>query len=372
MSPKSKGRPQGRGKQKKRGGAPGSLSVADKIINNAGDLVEESLRLVAEEVASAWLGTYWVARDPAPQPEDELIRDIAARALIRRTPEALAAVYALRLIAPPRAREDLDEAIKALAASGIPVPAFVSTPAGAATGAWTGEDPWGSRQVLFVEYGGPTPHVMLADIAHLGGSSDVEELALLDAGLAARWDQIMAEDEFPVVLSSIPVEDALAQLARLLKLTDGAPDRAEATDYFAVRSLAHARCVGVEPAEWEPTVASEEEVAALVEEFRSAGGPVDDVAEAMVGLLVEYGQENLRNGLLSWTPDDVGVFLLEWLPDTVEMDAAAQAVALDVTKAWVRFALGKRGLEQRWIDLALEIPDEVADEFAKVCAEPNE
>lgn len=368
MSPKSRGRPQGRGKQRKRGGG-GSLSEADKLIREGEALTEETLRVVAEETASGWLGAYWANREPAPHPEDELIRDVIARARLKRTPGALAAIAALRLVCPERNRESLDAAAADLA--GIEPAAFTVVPLGAATGAWTAEDPWGSRQVLFVEYGGYSPHVMLADVTHLGGGSDVEVLALADAGLADRWEQAMGEEEFPMPLRSLPVEEALGQLAAVLAISDEAPDRVEAPDYWPLRALAHSRCVGAPPIEWVAPTLTDHRVAEIVDEFQAAFGPVQDVAEAMVGLLVEYGEDNLRHGLLAWTPDDVGVFLLEWLPDTVEMDLAAQAVALQVTKAWVRFALGKRNLDPKWVDFACAIPDELAEEFARACAEAS-
>ncbi|MGQ0464491.1 MAG: hypothetical protein ACT4QG_04130 [Sporichthyaceae bacterium] len=368
MSPKSRGRPAGRGKQKKRG-AGGSLSEADKLIREGEALTEETLRVAAEETASGWLGAYWANREPQPHPEDELIRDVIARARVKRTPGALAAIAALRLVCPVRNREALDEAAADLA--GIEPAAFTVVPLGAATGAWTAEDPWGSRQVLFVEYGGYSPHALVADVTHMGGGSDVEVLALSDVGLADRWDQAMGEEEFPLALSPLPVAEALGQLAALLAISDEAPDRVEAPDYWPLRALAHSRCVGVEPIEWTAPSLPEHRVAELIDEYQAAFGPVVDVAEAMVGLLVEYGEDNLRHGLLAWTPDDVGVFLLEWLPDTVEMDSAAQATALRVTKSWVRFCLGKRGLDQKWVDFACSIADEVAGEFARACAEAS-
>lgn len=364
MSPKSRGRPPGRGKPKKRGGG-GSLSAADRVLRDAGGLVEEPLRLAAEETASAWLGGYWAAREPAPNPEEELIRDVIARARMRRGPAAIAALHALRLVVSATTREALDEAVEALAGE---APPFAAVPPSHPTGAWVGEDPWGSRQVLLVEYGGYTPHTLLADVAHLGGGSDVEELAILDPGLAQRWDEVMGSGEFPVVLEPAGVADALGQLAALLSITDEAPDRITAPEYAGLRALAHSRCAGVAPIEWESPELPEHRIAALVEEFRAGGGPAQDVAEAILWLLVEYGTDHLRHGPLAWTPDDVGIFLLDWLPDTVEMDPAAQAVALEVTRAWVRFALGKRGVDQRWIEVACAVPVEVAQEFAEVCA----
>ncbi|MGQ0846172.1 MAG: hypothetical protein ACT4QF_18780 [Sporichthyaceae bacterium] len=369
MSPKSKGRPPGRGKPKKRGGVGGgSMAEADRIIREAGGLMEETLRLVAEETASAWLGAYWVSREPAEAPEDELVRDVIARARTKRSEEALCALQALRLVAPERTRASLDEAIADLA--GLEPAAFTVVPhPGPPTGAWAAEDPWGSRQVIFLEYGGYSPHVLLADATHLGGGSDVEALALVAAGLAERWDELMAEEEFPLPLAPIPVEQALGQLSALLAISDEAPDRAEAADYSPLRAFAHSRCIGVEPIPWEAPTLPDHRIAELVDEFKAAGGPMEDVAEAIVGLLVEYGEENLRHGPLAWTPDDVGIFLLDWLPDEVEVDPPAQPVALATTKAWVAFALGKRGLDKQWIDVATAVPDEVAGEFAQACAE---
>jgi hypothetical protein len=367
MSPKSKGRPPGRGKPKKRGGGVGSMAEADRIIRDAESLLDETLRLVAEETASAWLGAYWASREPAPNPEDELIRDVIARARLKRTEEARCALQALRLVAPERTRSALDEAIADL--SGVEAAAFAAVPQEAPTGAWAAEDPWGSRQVIFVEYGGYSPHVLLADATHLGGGSDIEALALVAAGLAERWEELMVEEEYPLPLAPMDVQEALGQLAALLAISDEAPDRAEATDYAPLRAFAHSRCAGVKPIEWQPPALPEHRLAELVDEFKAAGGPMQDVAEAIVGLLVEYGAENLRHGPLAWTPDDIGVFLLDWLPDEVEIDPPAQPVALATTKAWVAFALGKRGVDQQWIDVATGVVDEVAEEFARACAE---
>lgn len=367
MSPKSRGRPQGRGKQRKRGGG-GSLSAADRVLKEAAALIEEQVRLIAEETASNWLGAYWASREPATAPEDELIRDVILRAKSRRSDESITALHALRVVAPPRTHADLDEAIAELTPT-LGAPPFTVVPPGHPTAAWSAEDPWGSRQVLVVEFGGPTPHTLLADIAH-GAGTNIEELALLEPGLDKRWADMTAEEEFPLPLESIPVADALTALAALLELTDEVEGRTdELAEYSPLRSLARSRCAGVAPSLPEPPDFTDDELDALIEEFR--GGSTTGSAELVapiLDMLVDFGEEQLRGGLLAWTPEDVAFFLLEWVPDTVELDATAVGAVLDLTRDWVQFALTKRGLEQRWIDVVKEVIDEVAPEFAKVAA----
>ena len=168
----------------------------------------------------------------------------------------------------------------------------------------------------------------------------------------------------------MPVEDALAQLAALLELTDQVEGRAELNEYSPLRSLAHVRCAGVEPNLPDPPDVTDDELDALIEGFhaRTDTESESELLRPIVEMLVDFGEENLRGGLLAWTPEDVAYFLLEWVPETVELDEAAQGVVLEVTRKWVQFTLTERGLEQRWIDVVKEVIDEVAEEFAKACA----
>lgn len=365
MSPKSRGRPQGRGKQKKRGG--GSLSAADRVLKEAVDLEEERVRLIAEEVASGWLGSHWLSREGATEPEDELIRDVILRAKAKRSEESIVALHALRLVAPPRTHPALDELIAELTPS-LGAPPFTVVPPGQPMAAWSAEDPWGSRQILFIEFGAPTPHTLLADVAH-GAGTNIEELALVEPGLDKRWPDMTAEEEFPLVLAPLAVEEALTQLAALLELTDAVEGRAEELgEYAPLRSLALSRCTGVEPDLPEPQDFTDDELDALISEFHATTGtdPEGDLVRPVVEMLVDFGEEQLRGGLLAWTPEDVAFFLLEWVPETVDLDEAAVAVVLDLTRDWVQFTLTKKGLEQRWIDVLKEVIDEVEPEFRGV------
>jgi hypothetical protein len=82
VSPKSRGRPPGRGRpeQPSRGRPVRQSYPAGRAIADARRLVEEDSRLIAESAASAWLGDAWRGADIQERdPESMLILGVAGR-----------------------------------------------------------------------------------------------------------------------------------------------------------------------------------------------------------------------------------------------------------------------------------------------------
>src|SRR5215218_1180273 len=131
VSPKSRGRPPGRGRAKRTQPVrePGRAS---QVLRSA-RTIQTATALQAELLASAWLGSAWAeARTPEPDPAEQLGHEIARRALERPTPEALAAVAALcRLVRLPA----LDDAFELLVKE-HPEPDWFSGPAPEPVRAW--------------------------------------------------------------------------------------------------------------------------------------------------------------------------------------------------------------------------------------------
>ena len=114
--------------------------------------------------------------------------------------------------------------------------------------------------------------------------------------------------------------------------------------------------------EWEPLPDAER--AALIEDFVSdAGLPDDDVTRSLADLFIDYGDGYLRAGPLSWSPGAVMLFLTDWVPRKVALDAEQRAELPEALRQWLRFALTRRGVAVEWIDPVVAEVDACLPEF---------
>ncbi|MFN2624335.1 MAG: hypothetical protein ABR611_15985, partial [Chthoniobacterales bacterium] len=81
-----------------------------------------------------------------------------------------------------------------------------------AVAAWRAVDVWDSERVLFIDYDGPQPHTLMAQIYRAGGIQ-VGKLAILQPGAATGWEQLRDESDVPMSITAQPVADVLAELA---------------------------------------------------------------------------------------------------------------------------------------------------------------
>lgn len=63
--------------------------------------------------------------------------------------------------------------------------------------------------------------------------------------------------------------------------------------------------------------------------------------------------------------------MMDFLPRKVSLDAIEIRNVPPVLKAWVRFALGKRGLEERWISETEAAVDRWTPEFRREATDPD-
>jgi hypothetical protein len=369
VSPKSRGRPPGRGrsKQPSRGGPVRQIYPADRAIADARRLVDEGSRLVAEGAASAWLGDAWRAADIQVRgPESMLILGVVGRVHDKPSLHGYAAIRALRLIAPANNVKVLDESI-ALLGEDFPDPGWVGTDPPVPVAAYIASDPWGSEQMLLVEYGGGEPHGLLAHVSYPGGTT-VRRIGVLDVGSAQRWTELTEGDAVPMPIAERPVEEVLAKLAEGLRLTDLFWPKHDDPDYVDLRALASARCAAAgvtdqDAPDWEPI--SDVARAALLDDFaRDSGLPDSDANRIVADCCVDYGDGYIAGGVLAWSPGEVELFLTDWLPRKVLLDREQRAAVPAVTREWVQFALARAGVERRWIDPVVAAVDEHAEGFA--------
>jgi hypothetical protein len=368
VSPKSRGRPQGRGKPKKSGGGPvRPLTAVDRAIADAEHLEDEDSRLTAEVTASAWLGDAWVKSSELERdPESKLIAGVVGRAQSRPSPRIYNALHALRLIAPAGDVSAIDDAIAALSGHS-PEPGWVGTEPPVPVAAYIASDPWGADQMLLIEYGGDEPHGLLAHVTYPGGTA-LEEIAILDPGAAERWDELTHDEPIPMPLVSHSIREVFVKLAQALRQTDMYWPKHDDPEYVELRSLVAARCAvaGLTEdegwPEWEGI--SESDRASLLHDFvRASGLPDDTVTRSVADSCIDYGDGYIGAGVLAWSPDEVALFLTDYLPRKVLLDSEQRAAVPSVTKAWVQFALARAGVEQRWIDPVAEVVDQLAEQF---------
>ena len=353
MSPKSRGRPPGRGRQKQsRGRNVRELSLAARALNDAHLIADlgSDVALDVEMWASEWLGEAWLGSPIGErEPELALCADAARRASVRPTRQSLAALVALARVAPPGAREALDGPLHNLLASQA-APGFLSAPGWAPVAGYRAVDVWQSERVLFVDFDGPNPHTLSASVIDVGGTM-VTRLGVLHRGAARAWDDAHDPDEVPMPLSEHPVDEVLAELASAMRDTDMVWPRQDDDDFVAFRALTWARCRDYlrDRPDWEPI--DDDERARLIDDFVSVSGLADDdVTRSLADLFLDYGDGYITAGPLCWSPGAVMVFLVDWLPRKVALDAEQRRHLPEALRRWVRFALDRRGVRARWIE----------------------
>lgn len=372
MSPKSRGRPPGRGrKQRKRATsrpAP-ALSQEAAVLREAVALTDPTADVLAAELfASTYLGGAWQAASLGDrQAEADAARALAAEARRKPSPAGAAALAALRLMADADTAHELTRLIAEL---GQPVPDWAEDLAPAPTAAWLAEDPWGSSRSWFVRYDDPWPHALIAHVIHPGGT-EVAELAVTAADGLEYYDEIQEDEDVPAVRAEVPVQDALAALRDALRATDLLWPRERSASYVENRLLVRRRVEAHADPEtpWEERIdqsrLSDDERVALRDEFlagRPDAGP-DDATQYVTTLFLDYGEGYLGRDALSWSPTDVLLFLLDYVPRKVVLDDDDRRLLPGLLAEWVRFALRRRGVEDRWIEPVVAAVDQNTEEF---------
>jgi hypothetical protein len=342
--------------------------LSDRLLRDAVSIMSQESVLEVERWASGWLGQAWLAAGIGErEPERQLGMEVVGRASSRPSPHGLAAVAALRRIAAPTEWSTLDGTVEILSA-GQPLPSWSDAPPFEPVKSWRAVDVWDSERVLFVEYAGAVPHTVMAQLVLAGGVL-VEKLALLQPDVAASWDRLRDSGAVPMPIVEYPVPDTLAELADAMRITDMTLPRQDDEDFVDLRALAWSRCRPYLP-EWpdrQPLGDAERD--RLLDDFAAdatvpdpaahpAAGSVDDtVVRSLAELFLEYGEGYMTSGPLCWSPDWVGLFLTDWLPRKGVLDAAQRAALPEVLRRWIRFALGRRGVEPGWIIPVVEAVD---------------
>jgi hypothetical protein len=363
--PKSRGRRSQRGGKKPVRRSPRPLLRSDLMLRDARRITSLADPLEAEVWASDWLGQAWLnAPMDEREAEHQLCMEVCGRACTTPSPHGLAAVAALARVAPVADIKMLTGTVGILAET-QPLPPWhtAAEPGWTPTAAWRAVDVWDSERVLLVDYDGPHPHTLMAQIYQTGGLL-VGKLAVLEPGAASRWDQVRADEEVPMPIAERPMADVLADLADALRVTDITWPRNDDEDFVGNRAVAWSRCRDHLSEGWtEPTGLPDGERRRLIDEFTASTERDDEVTRSLAGLFLDYGEGYIRPGPLSWSPREVMLFLTDWLPRKAILDAGQRQALPDALRQWLTFALTQRGIDPRWITPVVEAVDSHLSEF---------
>lgn len=353
--PKSRGRRKG-AKSRPVRRSPRPPQPADLLLREARDIIELHDVLSVEAWASGWLGRAWSTvaltdRDT----EHALCLQVTGRACTTPSPHALGAVAALARVAPAADMSMLTQTVAILAAT-QPVPAWHTAAAWTPSAAWRAVDVYDSERVLLIDYDGPHPHTLIAQLCQVGGLM-IDTLAVLEPGAATAWDQMCEPTEVPMPIRPAPITEVLGDLAHALRVTDMTWPRNDDEDFLEARALAWSRCRDHLPDWPDHTELPEPQRRQLIQDFATDSGRDDPVSRSLAELLLDYGEGYIGAGHLCWSPGEVMVLLTDWLPRKSILDVDQRAALPDVLRAWLRFALTQRDISPDWIGPGVDAVD---------------
>ncbi|HUO39727.1 MAG TPA: hypothetical protein VMU34_18650, partial [Mycobacterium sp.] len=344
--PKSRGRRK-TAKPKAARRTPGPSNPADQLLANAIRIGGFDNALHAEIWASTALGKAWAkAGLGEKEPEHQLCTQVIDRASATPLHGSLA-LAALSRVAPAAALTPLSDAINVLAKNEL-LPSWCSDTAWTPRTAWRAVDVYDSARTLLIDYDGPLPHTVMVDLYQVGGL-EVRAITILPPNAAHDWEEIRSPGEVPMPLAAAPAAEVLAELAHALRMTDMVWPRNDDEEFADCRALAWSRCRDYLPDWPEQSELTESQRSQLIADFLAHSGRDDDSSRFLAELLLDYGQGYISAGPLHWSPDEVMVFLSDWLPRKAILEPADRAALPQVLRAWLEFALTRRGIDPEWI-----------------------
>jgi hypothetical protein len=392
--------PKSRGRKKSKGGTkgaskrrapsplsspPGSsgpypappVSKLVESIMSGDDLVGEDDPLTAEMWASQILGTFY--KLPLPiQVRDQFEKSMEV-SLTEAIEEAedgpqLAVLRALAAVAPEPISGKAQARTEELAEQGVSGPPWaqeIGRPE--FIDAWMSEDPFGDQRMYLARFRYPDrdPHTVTAlyDV-NLGG--------IVKDSFAGYTRRDLREIPGAEDMSHRDIEPGAMASEVLTGIGTGDMyiDNDWTDDFKNTRALLAARMRSLVdeppkvPRDHKPL--PERERQGLIDEYLRSDhatglGAEDSILHHALVFRCDYSDGDP----LRWSPIAVEMFMLDFLPRKATLDAIEIRNLPSVLKAWVRFALEKRGLEERWIRETETAVDRWTTEFRKEVTDPD-
>jgi len=360
MSPKSHGRPKGRGRSLVRHRPQvRELTELDHLLHEAPGLRNCNL-LETEAIASAWLGGAWQKRTLGQQDAGgDLVRALVAATRGSRAGAAYLALHALATIPHEDWQDDVAAALDR--APSDAAPAWAVDPRARVPEApyraqrWS--DPWGSNLVHLLRFTEPIEHSLIMKETTVGG----RYVQALEVGVQdAEPDPVVGD----LTVAEVDPVDALADIADALWQTDMYWPPQDDPDYTHTRALAHWRTRGHRrEVEWEPL--PDDQRRRLIDDFAAEQAVEVDagIVEVLADTFIDFGDGYLHGGVLAWSPGEVERFMLDWVHRKVLLEPECLDALPTVLAAWVQFALHRRGLAAHHITPVVDAVAAARDEF---------
>ena len=358
-------------------GAGDPLSVDGLVratLADAGGLLAIDDPLEAEQWASDVLGVFYKASAPF-EVRERLERSLGP-ALVRgaegtRNATGLAVLCALAGVTGDEI--GAREAAARMAARGVPRPRWaevIGTPA--FLGGYTVSDAFGDQigYYLTFRYPGRRPHVLMALYdENLGGIIKDAFVGELREGGDPR--ALLEADPDVLVRDADPAE-AAARIGRAVAAGDQFLDNDWTEEFKRTRALALARLrlLPIVECPEPPEPPDDQAQEALVQEFLASPlAPQSDETLPIVDHCLIARCELGDGDPQRWSPTVVELFMLDYLPRRVSLSAEEIEALPEVLTAWVRFALTKRGLEERFVGEAADAVQAFTAQFREAMAD---
>lgn len=348
------------------------------ILRGGRELLARRDPLDAETWASGMLGLWYRPALP-PLARIELNKRIRP-AIVQKaeragTAQTLAVLRAFASLDPDPIAPLACAAADRLAARGIEEPTWASELGSAElVDAWVMTDAYGDADAYYASfrYPGREPHVLAAVInRNLGG-------ILRDSFCGfPEGDFRAAVTEDPrIQASDVDPGEMAARVIQAIEIGDQYLDNAWSEEFKRFRALLLARMSRLPrtalPDRPEPPSDTDREV--IIKEFLAG---LDDgvdlhTAEAIANRCLEYSCDYSCDGdPFRWSPCEVEGFLVGWLPRKAMLDMGEIRAMPEVLRAWVRFALERRGLPDDLVEETQEAVKRWMPEFRKAASNPR-
>lgn len=359
-------------------GIPPIDGLVGAVLRGGRELLEVEDPLDAERWASQVLGSFY--KLPIPLSARDELEATIGPAIVEAAeamggPEGLAILLALASVLEDDLRGPAEEAAERLRARGIPEPAWAEVIGRPAfEGAWRLADPYDDQLAYFATFRYPDRpgHVVMALYdENLGGI--IKDAA---AGIPRKDPRPRAERRPGARVSDADPGEMASRITGAIRAGDLYLDNdwTESFRHHRALLLARMRLLPAAPLPEPPEPPDEGARAALTAEFlASPFAPEDPGPEvaSIIGHCLDARCDYGDGDPLRWSPIVVELFMLDFLPRKATLDAAEIRALPEVLAAWVRFALTRRGLEERWIAETERMVRKLAPEFRRAATDPS-
>ena len=356
-SKRSGRRPTGSRAQARSPQPPSVDGLAAVVVRGGREVLGVEDPLEAEQWASAMLGTFYklpVTLEARDLVDRDLGPAIARLAEARGDAAGRAVLEAIAAVGDPRQATPARQAADRMAARGIAAPAWAAEIGSVELeGAWVIDDVFGDHEGYYLafRYPGRPVHLLTGLVDKALGE------IVKDASVGyAKGDpeSILAEVSGHEAGTSVSVADPSAVARRIIgAVADGDLylDNDWSDDFKHTRALllTRMRRLPLGP-EIERPEFDHDTRSAIVEAFLATPGlPGGDTAPYIASVCLDYLCDYLGDDPYRWSPIVVEQFLLDFVPRKVSLSLGEVRALPQVLRAWVRFALARRGLEEPWI-----------------------